>query len=55
MGNDFYQNLDEISANITQNRTNVGIGERCYINHTIVDKNCKIGNDVRLRRRETFG
>ena len=48
MGNDFYQNLDEISANITQNITNVGIGERCYINHTIVDKNCKIGNDVRL-------
>ncbi len=24
------------------------IGERCYINNTIVDKNCRIGNDVRL-------
>jgi glucose-1-phosphate adenylyltransferase len=48
MGNDFYQNLEEISSNNHQNILNVGIGERCYINNTIVDKNCKIGNDVRL-------
>jgi glucose-1-phosphate adenylyltransferase len=27
---------------------NIGIGERCFINNTIVDKNCKIGNDVKL-------
>jgi glucose-1-phosphate adenylyltransferase len=24
----------------------VGIGERCFISHAIVDKNCRIGNDV---------
>jgi glucose-1-phosphate adenylyltransferase len=28
--------------------TPLGIGQRCYINNTIVDKNCSIGNDVRL-------
>jgi glucose-1-phosphate adenylyltransferase len=48
MGNDYYQNLDEISHNIYNNIINIGIGERCYINNTIVDKNCRIGNDVKL-------
>lgn len=48
MGNDFYQNMDEIRANDQQNILNVGIGERCFIHNTIVDKNCRIGSDVRL-------
>ncbi|AWH84125.1 glucose-1-phosphate adenylyltransferase [Flavobacterium album] len=48
MGNDFYQNLDEINHNLEHGITNLGIGERCVINNTIVDKNCSIGNDVTL-------
>ena len=48
MGNDYYQNLEEIRTNKTHDIINIGIGERCYINNTIVDKNCRIGNDVRL-------
>lgn len=48
MGNDFYQNLEEISSNYSNHVTNIGIGERCTINYTIVDKNCRIGNDVQL-------
>jgi glucose-1-phosphate adenylyltransferase len=48
MGNDFYQNLEEISHNLENNTINIGIGERCHINNTIVDKNCRIGNDVHL-------
>jgi glucose-1-phosphate adenylyltransferase len=48
MGNDFYQNIDEIHHELQNNQIPVGIGERCYINNTIVDKNCRIGNDVRL-------
>ena len=48
MGNDYYQNLEEIRHNTEINIINVGIGDRCFINHTIVDKNCRIGNDVRL-------
>ncbi|GEP51306.1 glucose-1-phosphate adenylyltransferase [Flavobacterium noncentrifugens] len=48
MGNDFYQNLEEISSNYTNHVINIGIGERCNINYTIVDKNCRIGNDVQL-------
>lgn len=48
MGNDYYQNLEEIRTNAVHNVINVGIGERCFINNTIVDKDCRIGNDVRL-------
>ena len=48
MGNDFYQNLDEIGANNENQILNIGIGTDCYINNTIVDKNCRIGNGVSL-------
>ena len=48
MGNDFYQNIDEIRTNIERGIINIGIGDRCVINNTIVDKNCRIGNDVTL-------
>ena len=48
MGNDYYQNLEEIRLNVIHDIINIGIGERCFINNTIVDKNCRIGNDVRL-------
>lgn len=46
MGNDFYQNIDEINDDIINNRQLLGIGERCFINNALVDKNCRIGNDV---------
>ncbi len=48
MGNDYYQNLEEITHNASKHIINTGIGERCKINYTIVDKNCRIGNDVTL-------
>ena len=48
MGNDYYQNLEKIKSNSENNIINIGIGERCTINNTIVDKNCRIGNDVKL-------
>lgn len=48
MGSDYYQNLDELNQNIASNIKNIGIGKRCYIHNTIVDKNCRIGNDVYL-------
>lgn len=48
MGSDYYQNLDELNHNIAHNIKNIGIGKRCIIHNTIVDKNCRIGNDVYL-------
>ncbi len=47
MGNDYYQNMNEIDLNFNNGKV-MGIGERCYLNNCIVDKNCHIGNDVRV-------
>jgi len=48
MGNDFYQNIDDMDEDVKNNRQLMGIGERCFINNAIVDKNCRIGNDVHI-------
>jgi glucose-1-phosphate adenylyltransferase len=48
MGSDHYQNLDEINQQSSNSSKIIGVGERCYLNNTIVDKNCIIGNDVRI-------
>jgi len=46
MGNDFYETLDEINTNKIS--IVMGIGERCFIKNAIIDKNCRIGDDVRI-------
>ncbi len=48
MGNDYYETLAELQNNTDKGLPKVGIGDRCYIRNTIVDKNCRIGNDVRI-------
>jgi glucose-1-phosphate adenylyltransferase len=49
MGNDFYQNIEDIKHDIENGVPVVGIGERCFIDYAIVDKNCRIGNDVFIK------
>jgi glucose-1-phosphate adenylyltransferase len=46
MGNDSYETLEEVAANNIP--IMMGIGDRCYIHNCIVDKNCRIGDDVRI-------
>ena len=48
MGNDFYQNINDMEEDVKNNKILMGIGERCFIKNTIVDKNCRIGNDVHI-------
>ena len=48
MGTDFYETLDEMNNAIHNGLPKLGIGERCYIKNAIIDKNCRIGNDVRI-------
>ena len=48
MGNDYYETINEIAKNLERGIPQLGIGDRCYIKNTIVDKNCRIGNDVRI-------
>ena len=48
MGSDHYQTLADIQHESNAGKPLLGIGDRCYINNAIVDKNCRIGNDVRI-------
>ncbi|TDU43504.1 glucose-1-phosphate adenylyltransferase [Gelidibacter sediminis] len=45
MGSDNYQSLEEVTST---SKIPMGIGERCFIKNAIIDKNCRIGNDVRI-------
>jgi len=46
MGNDSYESLKDVADNKID--IMMGIGDRCYIHNCIVDKNCRIGDDVRI-------
>ncbi|MFM2267803.1 MAG: hypothetical protein RL757_1244 [Bacteroidota bacterium] len=48
MGNDYFESIEDMKNAVEQQLPVMGIGERCYIAHAIIDKNCRIGNDVRI-------
>jgi glucose-1-phosphate adenylyltransferase len=48
MGSDYYETLTDIAKDKSLGIPLLGIGNRCYINNAIVDKNCRIGDDVRI-------
>lgn len=48
MGSDFYETLEQIAADKEEGKPLMGVGERCYIRNAILDKNCRVGNDVRI-------
>ena len=48
MGADFYQNSEEKKEDIKKGLPTIGIGKNCLISRTIIDKNARIGNNVRI-------
>lgn len=46
MGSDLYESLEDIESKKIE--VLMGIGERCFIKNAIIDKNCRIGDDVRI-------
>lgn len=48
MGSNRFLDLEEINAARAQGIPHVGIGDRCFISNCIIDKNAKIGDDVRI-------
>jgi len=46
MGSDYYESFDDIQKK--ENKIWMGIGERCFIKYAIIDKNCCIGDDVKI-------
>ena len=48
MGADHYEDLNQMAENESHNFPNIGIGKDCYIRNAIIDRNVRIGNNVRL-------
>lgn len=48
MGGDYYETIDDINKDQSEGRPPIGIGSRCYLRNCIIDKNCRIGDDVRM-------
>lgn len=48
MGSDYYETIQELQHDLDRGIPRLGVGERCYIKNAIVDKNVRIGNDVRI-------
>jgi glucose-1-phosphate adenylyltransferase len=48
MGADYYQTFEEMRDDVMAGKPRVGIGEGTVINRAIIDKNARIGSNVRL-------
>ena len=48
MGNDFYESPREIEAVLHDGGTPLGVGANTHIQGAIIDKNCRIGGNVRI-------
>jgi glucose-1-phosphate adenylyltransferase len=48
MGADFFETIEEMEDAAKKNIPNIGVGQRCYIKNCIIDKNCRIGDDVKI-------
>lgn len=48
MGSDFYQTLEDLEKAKAKGYPPMGIGDNCQINDAIIDKNCSIGNGVKI-------
>jgi glucose-1-phosphate adenylyltransferase len=46
MGSDNYESLEDVEKGHIE--IMIGIGQRCFIKNTIIDKNVRIGDDVRI-------
>lgn len=48
MGSDYYETLVDMADDKSKGIPLLGIGNRCFIKNAILDKNCRIGDDVRI-------
>jgi glucose-1-phosphate adenylyltransferase len=46
MGADYYESLEDVETQKID--VLMGVGERCFLKNVIIDKNCRIGDDVRI-------
>lgn len=46
MGNDFYESIEHMELASKSGTPLVGVGENCFIQNAIIDKDCRIGHNV---------
>jgi glucose-1-phosphate adenylyltransferase len=46
MGADYYESLEDVQTKHID--VLMGVGERCFLKNVIIDKNCRIGDDVKI-------
>ena len=48
MGSDYYETIEDMASDADHGVPTVGIGDNCFITNSIIDKNARIGNNVRI-------
>lgn len=54
MGSDFFESITEIRGNVESDIPHIGIGQNTVIRRAIIDKNVRIGKNVRLVNRDNI-
>jgi glucose-1-phosphate adenylyltransferase len=54
MGNAEYETIEDRNANQANGVPNIGIGNNCILRNSIIDMNCKIGNNVQLINKDNL-
>jgi glucose-1-phosphate adenylyltransferase len=54
MGSDFFESIKEICGNFDDKKPHIGIGQNTIIRRAIIDKNVRIGENVRLINRDNI-
>lgn len=49
MGADYFSKNEDFENYLKYGKPLLGIGENCYVENAIIDKNCRIGNNVTIR------
>lgn len=52
MGADYYESEEQVAATIAAGGVPIGIGENTVISNAIVDKNARIGKNVKIINKE---
>ena len=52
MGSDFFQSLNDIGNDLKTGEPHIGIGSNTIIRRCIIDKNVRIGKNVKLLNRD---
>jgi glucose-1-phosphate adenylyltransferase len=48
LGSDYYESKESVDRYEREGKPRIGIGSNCKIDNAIIDKNARIGNNVRI-------